>query len=93
MKHCIILVLNHHYSEMPIFLIPNLFLQRGEVIPDYYNADEDASLQKGEALKEWVTRRVEESEALLNSAEDKLRAIRCFEKEGQALEILGENVL
>ena len=53
----------------------------------------DASLQKGEVLKEWVTRRVEEGEELLNSAEDKLRVIQGFEKEGQLLETLGENVL
>ena len=93
MKHCIILVLNHRYFEMPIFLIPNLFLQHGEVIPNQFNTNEDASLQKGEALKEWVTRRVEEGEVLLNSAEDKLRVIRGFQKEGQALETLGEDVL
>ena len=78
---------------MPIFLIPAPFLQHGEVTPDQCKANEDVSLQKGEALKEWVTRRIEEGEALLNSAEDKLRVIRCFEKEGQALETLGENVL
>jgi hypothetical protein len=78
---------------MPIFLIPDPFLQLGEVTPDQSKADKDVSLQKGEALKEWVTQRIEESEALLNSAEDRLRVIRSFENEGQALETLGDNVL
>jgi hypothetical protein len=78
---------------MPIFLMLDLFLQHGEVTTDQFKADEDASLRKGEALKEWVTRRIEEGEGLLSSAEDKLGVIRCFEKEGEALETLGENVL
>ena len=53
----------------------------------------DASLQKGEILKECVTGRIQEGEELLNSAEEKLGVIQGFEKEGQLLETLGENIL
>ena len=53
----------------------------------------DASIRKGEELKGWVGRKVNEVEGKLNSAEGKLALISCFEKEGLALETLGENIL
>lgn len=56
-------------------------------------ADVDASLRKGELLKEWVTKKVSEGETLLNEANDKLLQMRLLEREGQMLETLGDNVL
>jgi hypothetical protein len=56
-------------------------------------SDIDASLRKGEILKEWVTKTVSEGEVLLDEAEDKLRQMHIMEREGQILETLGDNVL
>jgi hypothetical protein len=56
-------------------------------------SDIDASLRKGEILKEWVTKTVSEGDVLLDEAEDKLRQMHIMEREGQILETLGDNVL
>jgi len=64
----------------------SLFLKNLEV-------DVDASLRKGEGLKEWVGRKVSDAEEKLNSAERKLELISSLKKEGLMLDTLGENVL
>jgi len=56
-------------------------------------ANVDASLRKGEMLKEWVTNKVSEGQTLLNEANDKLQEMQLLEREGQMLETLGDNVL
>src|SRR5271154_1051245 len=57
------------------------------------HANVDASLRKGEILKEWVTKTVSEGDVLLDEAEDKLRQMHIMKREGQILETLGDNVL
>jgi len=68
--------------------------QHGEVSPfQSIFANVDASLRKGELLKEWVTNKVSEGETLLNEANEKLQEMQLLEREGQMLETLGDNVL
>jgi len=50
-------------------------------------------MQRREALKEWVEKKVGEGETYLNSAEEKLEQVEILEREASALEKLGENVL
>jgi hypothetical protein len=57
------------------------------------HANVDASLRKGEILKEWVTKTVFEGDVLLDEAEEKLRQMHIMKREGQILETLGDNVL
>lgn len=53
----------------------------------------DASLERRDALNEWVTKKVIEGEKCLDRAQEKLEEVKVLESEARALESLGENVL
>jgi hypothetical protein len=93
MRHCIISLLNHRYSATQTSSTNDPSSPLGEVPLLSTCSDIDASLRKGEILKEWVTKKVSEGDVLLDEAEDKLRQMHIMKREGQILETLGESVL
>jgi len=68
--------------------------RHGGVLPGFeWSADLDASLRRGDALEEWVGKKVLEGERSLDCAGGKVQEIMVLESEVRALESLGENVL